>query len=44
VLDLGSVPLAEGIETQAEAALCREMGFQLVQGYLTGRPVAIGAV
>jgi EAL domain-containing protein (putative c-di-GMP-specific phosphodiesterase class I) len=33
VLDLGSVPLAEG-----------EMGFQLVQGYLTGRPVPISAV
>lgn len=44
VLDLGSVPLAEGIETEAEAALCREMGFQLVQGYLTGRPVALSAV
>jgi len=44
VLDLGSVPLAEGIETEAEAALCRDMGFQLVQGYLTGRPVAITAI
>jgi EAL domain-containing protein (putative c-di-GMP-specific phosphodiesterase class I) len=44
VLDLGSVPLAEGIETEAEAALCREMGFQLVQGYLTGRPVALSEV
>jgi EAL domain-containing protein (putative c-di-GMP-specific phosphodiesterase class I) len=43
-LGLGSVPLAEGIETEAEAACCREMGFQLVQGYLTGRPVAISAV
>ncbi|MBA4174989.1 MAG: diguanylate phosphodiesterase [Leptothrix sp. (in: Bacteria)] len=44
VLDLGSVPLAEGIETEAEAAVCRDMGFQLVQGYLTGRPVDIGSV
>jgi EAL domain-containing protein (putative c-di-GMP-specific phosphodiesterase class I) len=41
VLDLGSVPLAEGIELEAEAAVCREMGFQLVQGYLTGRPVMV---
>jgi EAL domain-containing protein (putative c-di-GMP-specific phosphodiesterase class I) len=41
VLDLGSVPLAEGIELEAEAALCRDMGFQLVQGYLTGRPVPV---
>ncbi len=44
VLDLGSVPLAEGIELEAEAALCRDMGFQLVQGYLTGRPVPITSV
>lgn len=39
VLDLGSVPLAEGVEEEAEAQVCREMGFQLIQGYLTGRPV-----
>jgi EAL domain-containing protein (putative c-di-GMP-specific phosphodiesterase class I) len=44
VLDLGSVPLAEGVELEAEAVLCREMGFQLVQGYLTGKPVPISAV
>lgn len=44
VLDLGSVPLAEGVEREAEAAVCREMGFQLVQGYLTGKPVPITAV
>jgi EAL domain-containing protein (putative c-di-GMP-specific phosphodiesterase class I) len=41
VLDLGSVPLAEGVELEAEAAVCREMGFQLVQGYLTGRPMPL---
>lgn len=41
VLDLGSVPLAEGVELEAEAQVCREMGFQLVQGYLTGRPVMV---
>jgi EAL domain-containing protein (putative c-di-GMP-specific phosphodiesterase class I) len=44
VLDLGSVPLAEGVELEAEAVVCREMGFQLVQGYLTGRPVALDKV
>ena len=44
VLDLGSVPLAEGVELEAEAVVCREMGFQLVQGYLTGKPVPISAV
>jgi EAL domain-containing protein (putative c-di-GMP-specific phosphodiesterase class I) len=39
VLDLGSVPVAEGIEMQAEADLCREIGFELIQGYLTGKPI-----
>lgn len=38
VTELGSVPLAEGVETEAEAEICRLMGFKLVQGYLTGRP------
>ena len=41
VTDLGSVPLAEGVETEAEAEVCRLMGFKLVQGFLTGRPVPI---
>jgi EAL domain-containing protein (putative c-di-GMP-specific phosphodiesterase class I) len=39
VSDLGSVSLAEGVEVEAEAQVCREMGFQLIQGYLTGRPM-----
>lgn len=38
VRDLGSIPLAEGVETEAEAAVCRELGFELIQGYLTGKP------
>ncbi|MEF8711295.1 MAG: EAL domain-containing protein [Candidatus Accumulibacter propinquus] len=41
VLDLGSVPLAEGIEQEVEAQICREMGFQLIQGFLTGRPIPV---
>ena len=44
VLDVGSVPLAEGVEEEAEAAVCREMGFQLIQGYLTGRPLPASAL
>lgn len=40
VLDLGSVPLAEGVELEEEAAICAEMGFPLLQGFLTGRPIA----
>jgi EAL domain-containing protein (putative c-di-GMP-specific phosphodiesterase class I) len=30
--------LAEGVETVAEANACREIGFDLAQGYLFGRP------
>jgi EAL domain-containing protein (putative c-di-GMP-specific phosphodiesterase class I) len=41
VHDLGSVALAEGVETEGEAEVCRSMGFELIQGYLTGRPVGI---
>lgn len=36
--DLGIISLAEGIETPAEAATCLQMGFELGQGYLFGRP------
>lgn len=41
VRDLGSIPLAEGVETQAERDICQDMGFELLQGYLTGRPEPI---
>lgn len=37
VADLGVIPLAEGIETIEEADVCRELGFELAQGYLFGR-------
>ena len=39
VIDLGSIALAEGIEEEADAELCRQMGFRLMQGYLFGKPV-----
>lgn len=39
--DLGIACLAEGVELPAEAELCRQMGFEFVQGYLYGRPVPI---
>lgn len=41
VRDLGSKPLAEGVETEADAQVCREMGFQLLQGWFTGKPVPL---
>ena len=37
VRDLNVVPLAEGVETLEEAEICRELGFELAQGYLFGR-------
>jgi len=37
VRDLNVVPLAEGVETADEADVCRELGFELAQGYLFGR-------
>jgi EAL domain-containing protein (putative c-di-GMP-specific phosphodiesterase class I) len=41
VSDLGAVTVAEGVETDGEAVLCQQLGFQLCQGYLTGRPILV---
>lgn len=41
VCDLGIRPLAEGIESRDEGECCKELGFELAQGFLYGRPVAI---
>jgi EAL domain-containing protein (putative c-di-GMP-specific phosphodiesterase class I) len=38
VRNLGIATLAEGVETESENATCRQMGFELGQGYLYGRP------
>lgn len=38
VRDLDIRALAEGIETDAEAEVCREIGFDLAQGFFFGRP------
>lgn len=40
--DLGVTPLAEGIETEGEHTACRDLGFELGQGYLYGRPSPTG--
>ncbi len=39
--DLGVKPVAEGIETPSEAAVCIELGFSHAQGYHFGRPTPI---
>jgi EAL domain-containing protein (putative c-di-GMP-specific phosphodiesterase class I) len=38
VRELGVATLAEGVETAAEAEVCRQMGFELGQGWFYGRP------
>jgi EAL domain-containing protein (putative c-di-GMP-specific phosphodiesterase class I) len=39
VLAAGSVPLAEGVEDEEDAQICLKMGFKLIQGYHTGKPI-----
>jgi EAL domain-containing protein (putative c-di-GMP-specific phosphodiesterase class I) len=39
--ELGIVSLAEGIEEEAEAQACRDLGFHLAQGYYYGRPAKL---
>jgi EAL domain-containing protein (putative c-di-GMP-specific phosphodiesterase class I) len=39
--ELGTTPLAEGVETEEEHAACVALGFQLGQGYLYGRPAVL---
>ena len=41
VLAAGSIPLAEGVESEEEAQACIAMGIQLIQGFLTGRPIRV---
>jgi EAL domain-containing protein (putative c-di-GMP-specific phosphodiesterase class I) len=41
VREFGSVALAEGVEQKEEADACRQMGFELIQGYYTGKPVVV---
>jgi EAL domain-containing protein (putative c-di-GMP-specific phosphodiesterase class I) len=38
VRDLEIAALAEGIETPEESLACRELGFDLAQGFYYGRP------
>ena len=36
---VGAIALAEGVETPAEAHICAVMNFDLIQGYLAGKPM-----
>ena len=39
--DNGARAMAQGIETRADFLAAQDMGFDLVQGYLFGKPVAV---
>lgn len=41
VQELGVNPLAEGVETAAEAEACRDIGFETAQGFHFGRPAPV---
>jgi EAL domain-containing protein (putative c-di-GMP-specific phosphodiesterase class I) len=43
VREMGIQALAEGVETDAEHTVCKEIGFELGQGYFYGRPASAGA-
>jgi EAL domain-containing protein (putative c-di-GMP-specific phosphodiesterase class I) len=38
---MGIVALAECVETPAEVEICRELGFELGQGFCLGHPAPI---
>jgi EAL domain-containing protein (putative c-di-GMP-specific phosphodiesterase class I) len=40
-LELGIAPIAEGIESSAEAKTCHELGFPFGQGFLFGAPTTV---
>ena len=44
VISTGSIPLAEGVESEEEAKVCVDMGFELIQGFLTGEPIPADAL
>jgi EAL domain-containing protein (putative c-di-GMP-specific phosphodiesterase class I) len=37
----GAITVAEGVETEVMAQVCRDIGFDLVQGYLFSRPTLV---
>ena len=41
VNDMGVITVAEGVESGEEATACRQLGFDLAQGYYYGRPAPL---
>jgi EAL domain-containing protein (putative c-di-GMP-specific phosphodiesterase class I) len=44
VRQMDIIPLAEGIESREECDVCIELGFELAQGYLFGKPALLQSV
>ncbi len=44
VRDFGIAAIAEGIECDEEAKICKEIGFDYAQGYHFGRPASVEAI
>ncbi|MEN0110291.1 MAG: EAL domain-containing protein [Planctomycetota bacterium] len=42
--ELGIIPLAEGVETREDHAVCEQMGFLSGQGFFYGRPAVVKAL
>ncbi|TWT76028.1 Cyclic di-GMP phosphodiesterase Gmr [Posidoniimonas polymericola] len=43
-IELGTIPLAEGVETQSDHEACQQMSFACAQGFLYGRPASAGKI
>jgi EAL domain-containing protein (putative c-di-GMP-specific phosphodiesterase class I) len=44
VRHMNIVPLAEGVESTAERDVCIELGFELAQGFLFGKPIPLDVI
>jgi EAL domain-containing protein (putative c-di-GMP-specific phosphodiesterase class I) len=44
VRHMNIAPLAEGVESEAEREVCTELGFELAQGYLFGKPAPLNNI
>ncbi len=42
--EMGSLSIAEGVETQMEAEVCCSLGFQLAQGYMYRKPLTLDQI
>ena len=41
VRELEVIPLAEGVESESESSVCKQLGFEMAQGFYFGRPLPV---